>query len=585
MRWTKTVALTTAGLTAVSLAACGSGGPSSKGKGDNSNVRSASAAQTKAAVAASDAGLQGPAPAVPGAKKGGTLYLDDSSNPPTMDPSGIYYTDSGLIAAQYLFRALTQYKVVHGQQVLVPDLATNVGTQSADGLTWTFKIKPGLKYSDGSPVKIEDFAYAIKRSFATESVAADGTTYQMQYLKGGNTYKGPFKQPKANFPGVTTQGNDTLVFHLTQKMPSFNYFASFPQFSPIPQSKDTKNDYQKHPLTTGPYEVSTYNIGQKLVLTRNPNWAPASDPVRHNYPDKIQVNFSISNLPSQQRILANSGIGADTINIGALDASLASQVTGAKKNQFVIGPGSCVMYVEMDDRKIPLDIRKAIAYAWPFNEIRKAGGLSNLAYQPATTFDAPSLQGYKKYPALPYAKGQGNGDPAKAKAMLKKANKLGFQLSYYYISDDPAKVAANNARKAGLEKAGFTVKDIPLAKAEYTKKIGEGNAPVNMGQGTPGWCYDWPTGDSVYPVLFNGAYIDQGGGVGMFKNAAVNAQMAKTSAMDPAKAAPKWAALDQELMTKYFPSLPDYYTMSTLTFGRNVNNVVLNSMSQVWLSN
>ncbi|MGN6414336.1 ABC transporter substrate-binding protein [Flexivirga sp.] len=593
MRWTKMVALTAAGFTAVSLAACSSGGPSGSGSsnGGGSGNNTAAAEQTKAAQAVTNPDLKGPAPEVKGAKKGGTIYIDDSSNPPTMDPAGIYYVDSNAFATQYLYRTLTQYQIVNGKPVLVPDLATNVGTPSADGLTWTFKIKPGLKYSDGSPVKIEDFVYGIKRSFAKESVALNGTDYQRQFLVGGKSYLGPYKQPNADFKGVTTQGDDTLVFHLTQKVPSFNYFASFPEFTPVPKAKDTKNDYQKHPLTTGPYKVDSYSIGSKMVLSRNTNWDPKTDPVRHAYPDKVQINFAIVDLASQQRILANSGVGSNTVNIGALDSSLESKVTGAQKDQFALGPSSCEYYVNMNVNKIPLNVRKAIGYAYPWNQIRKASGTSKINLQPATTYAAPSLQGYKKYPPLPYATGQGNGDPAKAKEILKKAGKLGFELSYYYTGDNPQSVAANTARKAGLTAAGFKVKDLPIPKAERTKKIADPNAPVNMLQGTPGWCYDWPTGDSVYPVLFSGEGIPDGTTVGQFKNAEINAKMDKIGKMDPEKAAPEWAALDQEIMTKYVPGLPDYYSMNTATFGKNVKNVGLNpiismpSLSQLWVSN
>ncbi|GGB47953.1 ABC transporter [Flexivirga endophytica] len=591
MRLTKLAALSAAGVTAVSLAACSSGGPSgSGGSGSGNGAKTAAAQQTNAAVKAQDPNLKGPAPEVKGAKKGGTLYIDDHSNPPTMDPAGIYYIDSNAFATQYMYRTLTQYKIVKGKPVLVPDLAEGVGTPSADGLTWTFKIRRGLKYSDGSPVKIEDFVYGMKRSFAKESVARNGTDYQRQYLVGGKDYKGPYKQPDANFKGVTTKGDDTLVFHLVKKVPSFNYFASFPEFTPVPKAKDTKGDYQKHPLTTGPYKVDSYNIGSKLTLSRNKYWDPKSDPVRHAYPDKVQINLAVTPLSSQQRILANSGAGSNTLSIDAIDASLESKVTGAQKDQFAIGPSSCEYYVNMNVNKIPLNIRKAVGYAMPWNQIRKAGGVSKLNYQPATTYAAPSLQGFKKYDPLPYATGQGNGDPAKAKAILKKAGKVGFELKYYYQGDKPQSVAANTARKSGLQKAGFKVKDIPVPAAEITKKIADPKAPVNMMNGTPGWCYDWPTGDSVYPVLFSGEGIPDGTTVGQFKNAKVNAEMDKISAMDPTKAAPKWAALDKEIMTKYVPGLPDRYSMNTATFGKNVKNVALNpiismpTLSQLWVT-
>ncbi|NNG41279.1 ABC transporter substrate-binding protein [Flexivirga sp. ID2601S] len=578
MRRTKLVALSTSGVLALTLAACSSSGPggSSNKSGDGGAANSSlNAENSKAAELGQDAKATGPAPAVAGAKTGGTIYINDASAPPTMDPSGIYYTDSGSIAGDLLYRTLTQYKIINGKAVLVPDLATDLGQPSADGMTWKFKVKSGIKYSDGSPVKLEDYVYAIKRSFATDTVAANGTQYQMEFLKGGDKYKGPFKD-KGAFPGVTTEGSDTLVFHLSKKMPTFNFFATFPQFSPIPQAKDTQANYQLKPLTTGPYKVDSYTKGQKLIVSKNSNWDPKTDPSRHQYPDKIQVNFNATALQSQQQILNNSGTGSTSVDVNPIDSSLAAQVTGQKKSQFVQGPSACEYYVEMDTRKIPLEVRKAIAVAYPYNQIRKAQQLASVNFEPATTYAAPSLQGFQKYPPVNNATGEGNGDPAKAKQMLQAAGKSGFELSYYFRNDKPQRVQANNAKKAGLEAAGFKVKDIGISGEEYTTKIADPNAPVNMGQGTPGWCYDWPTGDSVYPPLFNGAGISQGLSVGQFKNPAITAKINQIQQMDPKQAGAQWAALDKQLMSEFLPALPDYYNLSTAVFGTQVKNVVLN---------
>lgn len=593
MRRTKLLALSTSGVLALSLAACSSGGPgggsSNGGTQDGSNT--AGKANQEQAKKGQDPTAKGPAPAVAGAKKGGTLHITESGTPPTMDPSGIYYTDSNAIGGGLLYRALTQYKIVDGKAVLVPDLADGLGKESADGLTWTFKIKPGLKYNDGSPVKIADFAYAVKRSFSYESVAANGPTYQKEFLKGGDKYKGVFKDPKGAFPGVSTKGDDTLVFHLVKKMPSFNFFTSFPEFGPIPKAKDNGNNYQLHPMTTGPYQVDKFTKGRQMILSKNPNWDPETDPVRHQFPSKIEIAFSKDVKQAQTRIFNNSGDGATTVDFSpGLDASLVPQATGAKKNQFIQGPSACEYYVQMDTRQIPFDVRKAISVAYPFNQVRKAAGVASINIQPATTYSPPSLQGFKKYPVVNDAKGQGDGDPAKAKAMLKKANKLGFKLSYYYRNDTPEHVASSNARKQGLEAAGFKVKAISVSSQDFTTKIAEDTKAVNMGQGPGGWCWDWPTGDSVYPPLFKGTGFAQGLHVGFFKNAKVTAQIDKYQNEDPAKAGADWAKLDQELMTKYLPALPDYYSLNDAVFGTKLKNVVLNPttsspvFSDIWVS-
>ena len=127
-----------------------------------------------------------------GAKKGGTVTVLSDVTPDTFDPTNIYYVDGNQIG-KLIYRALTQYRLDRrtGKPVLVPDLAEDLGTKSADGLTWTFKLKKGIKYQDGTPVKAADYAYAIKRSFAHDLYDA-GPTYQIQFFKDGDNYKGPY---------------------------------------------------------------------------------------------------------------------------------------------------------------------------------------------------------------------------------------------------------------------------------------------------------------------------------------------------------------------------------------------------------
>src|SRR5665647_1199298 len=103
-------------------------------------------------AAALDPTAKGPAPEVAGAKKGGILTVSYATAPSDMDPSAQFYQDSGIIMTRLTQRSLTSFVTRDGNQVLVPDLATDLGKTSPDGLTWTFTLKDGIKYSDGSPV-------------------------------------------------------------------------------------------------------------------------------------------------------------------------------------------------------------------------------------------------------------------------------------------------------------------------------------------------------------------------------------------------------------------------------------------------
>ena len=175
--------------------------------------------------------------------------------------------------------------------MLVPDLATDLGKASEDGLTWTFTLKDGIKYEDGTPVKAADIVFAAKRSFDPD-LAANGPTYQREFFKGGADYQGPYKGDK-NWKGVEAPDDKTVVFHLEKRFETLPYFVSFNQFTPIPEAKDKKADYQLHPLATGPYMFDKYTPGTELVLKRNPNWDPATDPARHNYPDGFHFKWGV----------------------------------------------------------------------------------------------------------------------------------------------------------------------------------------------------------------------------------------------------------------------------------------------------
>ena len=113
------------------------------------------------AAATLDPTAKGPAPAVAGAKKGGILTVPYATTPANMDPSDQFYQDTAVIFS-LSDRALTTFVSRDGKQVLVPDLATDLGKASEDGLTWTFTLKDGIKYEDGTPVKAADIVWAAE---------------------------------------------------------------------------------------------------------------------------------------------------------------------------------------------------------------------------------------------------------------------------------------------------------------------------------------------------------------------------------------------------------------------------------------
>ena len=574
MRWTHVLAVgavASLGLTA----ACSA--PAST-PGATTGATASQTADSKAA-AAIDPTAKGPAPEVAGAKKGGTLTVSYSTAPADMDPSAQFYQDSGAIMTRLTQRSLTSFVNRNGKQVLVPDLATDLGQVSADGLTWTFTLKDGIKYSDGSAVVADDIAYAVKRSFAFTDT---GPTYQVDFLKDGAKYEGPWDNPETEnpfgdtFAGVEAQGNK-VIFHLEKRWETLPYFATFTQVSPIPKAKETKNrDYGNTALSTGPYMIKSFTQGTELTLVRNPNWDAKTDPARTAYVDSYAFKFGQDSIKVQQGILASNGPDATTLNWDGIDASLADQVTGAKSSQFINGQSSCVVAVNMDSRKIPLEVRKAIAVAYPFDDINKAAGATPLSQTPASTLIPPQIPGWLDY-KLPGLTGTGNGDPVKAKEMLKAAGKEGFELVYYYTNDDPSNVAqqVNQVRKTKLQEAGFTVKDLGVPNKERRTLIAKLDGPHNMLQSPGGWCFDWPSADSIFPPMVSSTQI-KGGGTnwGNLAEPKIDAEMERILKLSIADQGPEWGKFDKWLMETYLPAIPYYYDRSNLLFGTKVKNVI-----------
>ena len=134
--------------------------------------------------------------------KGGTLiFITNQQQFNHVDPSRNYTGQDIAFFNSYLYRNLVSYKPVKGTagSSLVPDLATNTGVPSNNAKTWTFTLRKGITWQDGSPVTCADEQYGVSRAFATD-VITDGPQYLVGALAipvakdGSSVYKGPYKK-------------------------------------------------------------------------------------------------------------------------------------------------------------------------------------------------------------------------------------------------------------------------------------------------------------------------------------------------------------------------------------------------------
>src|SRR5919107_433546 len=189
MRFNKPLAALSAAAV-LGLAACGGGG-SDSGSGDNSgDIDTKNVGNTGDAK---DPTREGPME-IDGAQKGGIVHVRDQIYlTTTVDPSETYYTDSTSLMSDLVTRSLTQYAYDEKSKnmVLVPDLATDLGTPNDDYTEWKFTLKDGIKYENGDPVTPEDIGFGIDRSF-DRTTFPTGAPYSNKYFLNGDKYKGPY---------------------------------------------------------------------------------------------------------------------------------------------------------------------------------------------------------------------------------------------------------------------------------------------------------------------------------------------------------------------------------------------------------
>ena len=295
MRWNRiTTATAVSAVVAASLVACG--GSDNGGSSGSGNSANATKAEYNAAIGKVFK---------PTDQKGGTLRMAITEKWDSTDPADTYYGLSWNLIRNYV-RPLTTFKAAPGKAgtEVVPDLAETLGVPSDDAKTWTYKIRKGVKFEDGTPVTSKDVKYGVARSL-DKATFTQGPTYFNDFLLDVPKDFSPYKDKALAglAKAIETPDDQTIVFHLNKPFAGFDYFAQLPSTSPVPQAKDTGTKYQLHPMSTGPYKFESNDPNKGIVLVRNDQYDPATDPNsgRKALPDKITVDYNVNQADIDNR--------------------------------------------------------------------------------------------------------------------------------------------------------------------------------------------------------------------------------------------------------------------------------------------
>jgi peptide/nickel transport system substrate-binding protein len=569
MRRRRTIGLAAfTGVAALALAACGSGGGSSP---------TPSSAGYNAATTTIVA---------PSTHKGGTIVYDNSSVPDSTDPGNTYYAFQWNFTRLYATPLMT-YKSCPGTCGLqvVPALASAPGVPSNNGATWTYHIKPNLKFSDGTPITSADVKYAVERTFA-KSVLVNGPSY-WQVLLAGNaaTYKGPYKDKTGDLTSVVTPNATTIVFHLNKPFADMNYVAAIPQTAPVEKSKDTGANYQLNPISSGPYMFQSYQLNKQYTLVKNPNWNPATDPQVKQLADKVIVNLNANANDIDNRLIAGD-IQMDQAGTGVQSAARARILSSPSLKASSDNPITGFMWFEYINTKVPplnnVHCRQAIMYAANKTTLQNAyGGPYGGAI--ASTMMPPNIVGYQPFD-LYNAKTKPGGDIAAAKQQLTACGHAsGFTTGMAYRSDRPRDTAAAQALQAALAPVGIKLTLHGYPSGTYYSNYAGVPAYVHshdLGISTGGWGADWPDAWGWFDEIANGNAIASAGNTNIseLNDPVVNNDLAKMQANGVSQTEKNSIAnqIDMQVM-KDAVMLPAVYSKALLYRSPALTNVTVQS--------
>jgi peptide/nickel transport system substrate-binding protein len=551
---------------ALAIAACGGSSGGSGGGGSSSSV-AYNTGITKAVN--------------PSSQKGGTITYAESSVPDSFDPGNTYY--AWVLNFNRLYATpLVTYKSCPGTcgDQIVPGLATSLGQVSDNGLTWTYHLKQGVTYQDGTPVTSADVKYAVERTF-DRSVLPNGPSYYSVLLKGGTSYPGPYKDKSAGgLSSIVTPDKYTIVFHLAQPYPDFNYVVAFSNTAPVPQAKDTGSNYQLHVQSTGPYMFQSYSLNKQATLVRNPKWNPSWDTQAKQLPAKIVIDLNVNANDLDNRLLAGD-IQVDAQGTGVQAAARAKVLASNSLKQDADDPlAGFLWFVYISTKVAPLNnlnCREAVEYAANKTELQTAYGGPVAGGAIASTTLIPDQVGYKKFD-LYNATTQPSGDLTKAKAALKACGQpSGFTTGMAYRSDRPKEVQAAQALQSALGRVGIKLQLHGYPSGSYYSDFAGVPKYVHshdLGLDIGGWAADWPNGNGMLDELVNGNTIVSAGNTNIselndpvINNLFTQSNTASGSARDAI-----WGKVDMQVM-KDAAILPEVYAKSLLYRSPSLTNV------------
>jgi peptide/nickel transport system substrate-binding protein len=522
--------------------------------------------------------------------KGGTLHLLAHAAAGSIDPD-VNYTLQYWQLDQATYDGLLAFKKVNGQDsfTIVPDLVEAMPKITNGGKTYTFKLRQGIKFSNGKPLTTDDVVASFQRIFKVAGPTS-GTFYKTIVGSDACLKKAATCTLDKGVIGDAATG--AITINLTAPDPEFKYKLAVPHATILPKDAPPKDSGTKPLPGTGPYMISSYDPNRALKMVRNPffkEWSRDASP--QGYPDEIDETFG---LTVEAEVTAVENGQADWI-ADPLPADRLGEIGTKYASQAHVNPLTAFFYLTMNTNLAPFNnvlARQAVNWAVDRSAAVRLSGGPNLA-QPACTILPPTFPGHVDF--CDYTKGGGATwkapDVERAKQLVAQSGTAGQKVTII-VQDDEVNKAVGEYVQSVLNQIGYKAEVKPLSVNIQFTYIQNTKNKVQMA--FTSWYQDYPAASDFLNVLLGCDSFHPGSdasiNVAGFCDKTIEPRMQdalRTGQTDQRAADAKWGQIDRAVMQKaplaplYNPKLVDFVSKRVGDYGFSKEFYML--VDQAWV--
>ena len=495
--------------------------------------------------------------------RGGILRVEsDKSGCRCVDPTQSLGSQTDTYVAALLYDGLVAYRRAAGiaGSRLVPDLALRLPRPSADGRTYTFQLRPGLRYSDGSAVHASNFRSSIERALKVNPFSA------FHGIAGAAACRpaAPCDLSKGIRVDDATR---TITIHLVRSDPEFLYTLALQEASIIPASSPLHPPRTRPILGTGPYRLAAFDPDTEIRVVRNEHFRVWSADARPNgYADEIRIHPTPSTVTSERLLGKHALASVAAVEKGRADVlSLAFSGLAPAQLRGVFTRNAGTFHTDaepetfwwfLNTRVAPFDdvrVRRALNFAVDRRAIvGRSGGVDAVTCQVLP----PDLPGY--HPYCPYTRNPNEAgtwsapDLQRARALIAASGTAGMRVEVV-APDLPLPRGIGVYFVALLHRLGYTTSLRLLPVKNYNGYVADSRHHVQIGGS--GWFADrLIPSNFLGPIMTCGAFVPRDPNnfnVFEYCNHSIDTRIRRAAALetvDRARADGLWARIDRTLV-------------------------------------